>query len=336
MQPRVTTLKTNRKEWTPQQLLEQWRLHLQGRDRSAGTIKKYTQAVTHFCAWYEQEEHALLTLSALTPIALIGYRNELQHEQHKSISTINLRISALRASCSWMTEQGYLAADPAAHVKLIGGEESSKRSGLKSAQVNALLRQAQVSRDKERNYAIVQVLLQTGIRLSECAALTFEDITFSERSGLLLVRAGKGNKARSVPLNASAREALASYVAPRLGIEKPSLKAVATRWPKPKSPEAHEPIFLSQKGGALTTSAMGQLIADLVKAAGELVPEETSAHTLRHTFARSYLAQYPGDVVGLATLLGHSSLDTTRLYSQPEVAQLATRVEQLALNAYSG
>ena len=336
MQPRVTPLKTDRKEWTSQQLLEQWRQYLQGKDRSAGTIRKYTQAVAHFCAWYEQEEHAPLILSTLTPIALIGYRNELQHEQHKSISTINLHISALRAWCGWLTEQGYLAADPAAHVKLVGGEASSSRKGLKSTQVNALLRQAQLSRDRERNYAIVQVLLQTGIRLSECAALTFEDITFGERSGLLLVRAGKGNKARSVPVNASAREAIAAYVAPRLGIEKPSVKAVTAKWPKSKSSEAHEPIFLSQKGGALTTSAMGQMIADLVKDAGAIVPEETSAHTLRHTFARSYLAQYPGDVVGLATLLGHSSLDTTRLYSQPSVEQLAQRVDQLNINAYSG
>ncbi len=335
MQPHVTPLKTDRKEWTPQQLLELWCQYLQGKDRSAGTIRKYTQAVAHFCAWYEQEEHAPLTLSALTPIALIGYRNELQHEQHKSISTINLHMSALRAWCGWMTEQGYLAADPAAHVKLVGGEASSSRTGLKSAQINALLRQAQISRDPGRNYAIVQVLLQTGLRLSECAALTFEDITFGERSGLLRVRAGKGNKARSVPLNASAREAIAVYVAPRLGVEKPSLKVVAARWPKPKSPQSFEPLWLSQKGGMLTTSAMGQMIAELVKAAGELVPEETSAHTLRHTFARSYLAQYPGDVVGLATLLGHSSLDTTRLYSQPDVSQLATRVEQLTLNAYS-
>lgn len=336
MQARVTTLKTDWKEWTPQHLLEQWCQYLQGKDRSAGTIKKYTQVVAHFCTWYEQEEHAPLALPSLTPIALIGYRNELQHEQHKSISTINLHISALRAWCGWITEQGYLAADPAAHVKLVGGEASSSRTGLKSAQINALLRQAQISRDKERNYAIVQVLLQTGIRLSECAALTFEVINFSERSGLLRVRAGKGNKARSVPLNASAREAIAVYVAPRLGVEKPSIKVVAARWPKPKSSQSFEPLWLSQKGGMLTTSAMGQMIAELVKAAGELVPEETSAHTLRHTFARSYLAQYPGNVVGLASLLGHSSLDTTRLYSQPEVSQLATRVEQLSLNAYSG
>jgi site-specific recombinase XerD len=245
-------------------------------------------------------------------------------------------VSALRTWCGWLNEQGYLAADPAAHVKLVGGEASSPRKGLKSAQVNALLRQAQLSRDRERNYAIVQVLLQTGIRLSECAALTFEDITIGERSGLLRVRAGKGNKARSVPANASAREAIAAYVALRMGLEKTSMKAVAKGWPKPKTSEAYEPIFLSQKGGALTTSAMGQMIADLVKAAGALVPEETSAHTLRHTFARSYLAQYPGDVVGLATILGHNSLDTTRLYSQPEVSQLATRVERLEINAYSG
>ncbi|MHB8600215.1 MAG: tyrosine-type recombinase/integrase [Ktedonobacteraceae bacterium] len=335
MQPHETTPKTDRKERTPQQLFEQWRQYLQEKDRSAGTVRKYTQAVASFCAWYEQEEHAPLTLSALTPIALIGYRNALQHDQHKSTNTVNLHISALRAWCGWMTEQSYVAADPAAHIKLVGGEASSSRTGLKSTQINALLRQAQVSRDKERNYTIVQVLLQTGIRLNECATLTFEDITFGERSGLLRVRAGKGNKSRSIPLNASAREAIAAYVAPRLGIEKLSLKAVTARWPKPKSPQSFEPLWLSQKGGMLTTSAMGQMIAELVKAAGELVPQKTSAHTLRHTFARSYLSQYPGDVVGLATLLGHSSLDTTRLYSQPEVSQLAIRVEQLNINAYA-
>jgi site-specific recombinase XerD len=199
-----------------------------------------------------------------------------------------------------------------------------------------LLRQAQLSRESERNYAIIQVLLQTGIRLSECSALTFTDITFGERSGVLRVHKGKGNKVRSVPLNASAREAIAVYVAPRLSIEKPSLKTVAAKWPRPTSVEALAPLWLSQKGGKLSTSAMGQMIAELVKDAGDLVPEETSAHSLRHTFARNYLAQYTDDLVGLATLLGHSSLETTRLYSQPSLHQLARRVEQLKSNAYSG
>jgi site-specific recombinase XerD len=332
---RVISLKTDRHDQMPPLLLEDWRRFLHEHDRARGTIKKYTQAVAHFLAWYEQEERMPLQLAALTPIALIGYRNHLQHEQHKSISTINLRISALRTWCAWLVDEGYLPLDPAARVKLLGGETGSKREGLEPSQINALLRQAQISRDPARNYAIVQVLFQTGIRLSECSGLTFGDITFGERSGLLLVRAGKGNKVRSVPLNASAREALSTYVAPRLGVGKPSIKAISSQWPNPRSEQAHSPIFESQKGGALTTSAMGQMIDDLVTAAGELVPQKTSAHTLRHTFAHHYLAQYPGDVVGLATLLGHSSLDTTRLYSQPTVSQLSTRVEQLKINAYA-
>lgn len=91
----------------------------------------------------------------------------------------------------------------------------------------------------------MQILLQAGLRLSECAALTFEDITFGERSGIVRVRAGKGNKALAVPLNASAREALAAYVSPRLGLDKATLKEAASSWPKPTSREAHEPIFLS-------------------------------------------------------------------------------------------
>jgi site-specific recombinase XerD len=177
----VTTLKTDRKAWTPRELLDLWHRHLEEKDRSAGTVTKYTQAATHFLAWYEQEEHAPLTLEALTPIALIGYRNELHHAQHKSISTINLRISALRAWCGWMTEQGYLVADPAAHVKLIGGEGSSKRSGLKSAQVNALLRQVQESRDKERNYAIVQVLMQLYRMVFGCQPLSPSILVSQER-----------------------------------------------------------------------------------------------------------------------------------------------------------
>src|SRR6266699_785098 len=151
-------MNTERMEWIPQELLDRWQQPLQEHDRSAGTVKKYTQAVARFLTWYEAEEQAPLQFSALTPIALIGYRNHLRHEQHKSISTINLQVSALRAWCGWMTEPGYLAADPAAHVKLVGGEAASSRKGLKSAQVNALLRQAQLSRDPARNYAIVQVL----------------------------------------------------------------------------------------------------------------------------------------------------------------------------------
>ena len=81
---------------------------------------------------------------------------------------------------------------------------------------------------------------------------------------------------------------------------------------------------------------MRQMIDVLVRDAASraLVPAQTSAHTLRHTFARNYLAEHPGDIVGLASLLGHTSLDTTRIYSQPTIEQLSARIEQLSQNAY--
>ena len=64
------------------------------------------------------------------------------------------------------------------------------------------------------------------------------------------------------------------------------------------------------------------------------MPQEITPHTLRHTFATRYLKDHPGDLVGLAALLGHSSLETTRISVQPTAHDLAQRVEQTRLNAY--
>ncbi len=82
---------------------------------------------------------------------------------------------------------------------------------------------------------------------------------------------------------------------------------------------------------------MRRAIDSLVRAASArgVLPGEASAHTLRHTFAMFYLRDNPGDLVGLATLLRHSSLDTTRIYGLPTAEILAARVDKLSLNAYA-
>jgi site-specific recombinase XerD len=166
------------------------------------------------------------------------------------------------------------------------------------------------------------------MRIGECTAVTWGDIRFGEKQGQVLIRRGKGNKARNIPLNTSARTALAAYVAPLLQVE-PTLKAVARAW----SSHPNGPLWISQKGGPLSVSAIGRMIDELVRSSRGL-PEEASAHWLRHTFATRYLATHPGDLVGLARLLGHTSLDTTGIYVQPTEEQLAQAVEELDLNAY--
>ena len=324
----ITRLHQQHQDQPLSDIVARWQHDLAQGDYAAGTITKYGQSIRGFLHWYAQQEQTELTLDCLTPIVLVSYRRHLQHEAHLAASTINLRVNALRAWCLWLVDQGYLSNNPAARFRLVEHQPLSKREGLTAPQVNALLRAAERSRHRIRNYAIVQLLVQTGVRIDECTALTCEDITFGERSGMLRVRAGKGNKVREVPLNASARTALAAYIAPRLQV-KPDLKAVASEWTT-----LHGPLWRSQKGKELSTGALGHMIGGLVRQAGARVPQTTSAHTLRHTFARNYLSQYPGDIVGLAALLGHSSLDTTRLYGEPTVSQLAQRVEQLDSNAY--
>ncbi len=218
----------------------------------------------------------------------------------------------------------------------MGRQAQPAPKGLNDRQVNALLREASRSRHPARAYALLQVLLQTGMRIGECAALDYEDIAFGERGGVVTVRAGKGNKARSVPLNSSARQALAGYTAPTLGVE-PTVRAVAPAWLRRRRGVEGTPLWGSQKGGRLSVQAMRRVIDFLVRdcSAQGLLPEVAGAHTLRHTFATFYLKDNPGDLLGLATLLGHSSLDTTRIYGQPTGEMLASRVDRLSLNAYA-
>jgi integrase len=67
----------------------------------------------------------------------------------------------------------------------------------------------------------------------------------------------------------------------------------------------------------------------------KLLPAGLTPHSLRHTFAKAYLARHPADLVGLARLLGHRSLETTRIYLEPTAMELAARVEALELNTYA-
>ena len=206
---------------------------------------------------------------------------------------------------------------------------------LSDRELNALLRAARASRYGQRNYAICQLLLQTGMRLGECQALRWQDIEYTERKGSVLIRAGKGNKARSVPLNGSARAALAEYAARQLGCSAEA-KAVAKTWAGLAQEQKQQPLWLSQKGEKLSASAMGRMFATLVNdcAARGLMPADTTPHSLRHSFAHRYLERNPGDLIGLARILGHESLETTRVYLRLTVDDLAQRMEQMSINAY--
>jgi Phage integrase family len=86
------------------------------------------------------------------------------------------------------------------------------------------------------------------------------------------------------------------------------------------------PVFLSESGAGLSLRSMQALIANLARRAN--IAHAVSAHTCRHTFALNFLKQHPGKLVELAVLLGHDSVETTAVYTQPSAEEMADDLER--------
>jgi site-specific recombinase XerD len=154
--------------------------------------------------------------------------------------------------------------------------------------------------------AVIQTLLGTGLRISELVALTVSDLEITPRKGTLYVRQGKGSKAREIPLGARTRRALLNYLEERGGSNSRRL-------------------FLGQRG-PLNEPGISYLVS---KYAYQALLEEVTPHSLRHSFAKNLIdAATPLDQV--ATLLGHASLDTTKIYIRPSKQDLERAVRRAA------
>jgi integrase/recombinase XerC len=180
---------------------------------------------------------------------------------------------------------------------------------LNVEQQRVLLQAAEESTARDR--AIVALLLFTGLRLSEAAALRLADVRISARKGLVVVRSGKGDAYREVELNALVRAMLDEWVAQRAKIAQ----------------EGETSFFVSRSGSALSSRSV-DLAVRRVAARARL---ELSAHVLRHTFVTG-LVRAGNDLVLVAELAGHRRLETTRRYSLPSKADRQKAVSDLEID----
>ena len=160
-----------------------------------------------------------------------------------------------------------------------------------------------------RDRAIARLLFYTAIRLGECAALSLDDVRVSARKGILVIRSGKGDTYREVPLNTEVREALRLW-----------LKERTRRFPQTSDPA----VFLGPKGKRLSARAIDLIIRKI----GANAHLELSAHVLRHTCLTN-LVRHGNDLVLVAEIAGHKRLETTRRYSLPSVEDRMVAMEKL-------
>lgn len=151
-----------------------------------------------------------------------------------------------------------------------------------------------------------------GLRVAEVAALDTDDVVTTARKGKVIVRQGKGDAYREVPLHASARGAVADWVKERRGCR--GVEATA--------------LLLNRRGGRLSARSVGQVVTTLGEHAGI---EGLSTHVLRHSFGTNLVRQGT-DVVLVAELMGHRRLDTTRRYALPSAADRQRAVDALPVD----
>lgn len=151
-----------------------------------------------------------------------------------------------------------------------------------------------------RDYLIIEVFYQTGMRRSEMAQLSEHDIDF-ERN-VIKVR-GKGNKERFIPFHATLHQRLNDY----LQIKKQQIESPA------------EALFVNTKGKPLTANMIYQIVNRLLKQFTSLT--KTSPHVLRHTFA-THLLNNGASLIAIRELLGHSNLAATEIYTHNSIDQL--------------
>jgi integrase/recombinase XerD len=166
-----------------------------------------------------------------------------------------------------------------------------------------------------RLHCLLEVLYATGLRVSELVSLP---LSAARRDARMIVVRGKGNKERLVPLNEASRQATADYLA-AMEAQKPEQKknAPASKWLFPSFGES----------GHLTRQHFARDLKELAAASG-LAPRLVSPHVLRHAFA-SHLLHNGADLRIVQTLLGHTDISTTQIYTHVVEERLKSLVRDL-------
>jgi integrase/recombinase XerD len=285
------------------------------------TLDAYRRDLTDFSEFLGRSGQ---TFAGAETEMLRDYLADLDTRGFKS-SSVARRLSAIRHLFRFLLNERIRSDDPAA---ILSGPKRGRGlpKVLSIADVDRLLvRAKEFSTAPEaspqqrlrgiRLYCLLEVLYATGLRVSELVSLP---LSASRRDARMIVVRGKGNKERLVPLNEASRQAMADYLA-AIEALKPEKKknAAASKWLFPSFGES----------GHLTRQHFARDLKELASAAG-IAPQLVSPHVLRHAFA-SHLLHNGADLRIVQTLLGHTDISTTQIYTHVVEERLKSLVRDL-------
>ncbi len=258
---------------------------LHGKNRSIATIRAYRTDVLQFIIWLHENNLVISNPKQVDKMDITEYLATLAARKVSGTSRAR-KVAAIREYFRYCEEHGLITRSPATTIE-VPKREQKARTYLQPSEYTKML---SLAGSNVRDYAILQVFLQTGVRVSELCNLRLDDVNFEGRA--LLVRAGKGGGAREIELEKKVLHALKNYLAAR-----------------PRILDDH--LFLNRDGEPLGERGVRKLVVKYVNAAQ--ITKKASCHSLRHTFA-TYKAQRGVSSFRLKEWLGHRNLNTTEIY----------------------
>jgi len=220
--------------------------------------------------------------------------------------------TALRGFFGFLLNEGLLKEDPAARLEQPKLPRRLPGDVISVEQVQSLLAAAEIRKPLGRmDRTLLEVLYATGVRRGEICSLDLRDMDLQERT--LVVRHGKGNKARKLPLARSCANSLTAY----LQETRPKLCK--------SHPDSLDALFLTRNGRRIDASAVVRSLARLKKRAK--LTDRLTAHTLRRTFA-THLLKNGVSLRHIQLLLGHENLATTAIYLSLDLEDLRRELLQ--------
>lgn len=273
--------------------------------KSDNTRKTYIKEIELFNEWLEGTG---TDISNFSRIDVQHYINWLT-SKNRSAATINKKYRALVHYCRFTNQVEHVK-----DIRVVKPQNLNQIApkSLKRNEKNQMLREVARSGNK-RNYALIVLLVNTGLRVNECSSLKLINLfDISEKKGFLRVE-GKGEKERIVPLNSDVRYALNEYLKER-SIDIFNLNSMSKE-------TLQQPLFLSNFNKPLSV----RRIQDIVEVHGKTHP-----HTLRHTFATELVREHKEDPILVAQILGHSNLSTIQRYTKATEEEMLNAVEKMA------
>lgn len=274
-------------------------------EKSPATIRSYLMSCKRFAEAIQTKYNRPVFLEQVLEKDIEEFLYDLKVNKGYKPASINVTLNGLRNLFKYAMKNKFVEQDPTAYVDAVKNHKA-RRDFLTSEEIQLLLS----TMKHEVGNLVVRTLAFTGLRISECLALTFDDIDFDKNR--VYVRKGKGNKPREIPLSEALKPYLLQY--------KNGTRRFIT---------SSDTFFATQKTGKISPVYINRLLKE---AATELKWEKNvTCHTLRHSFASKLVKNGTG-LPTVATLLGHADFRTvTAVYVHIDESDLQDAVNQLNL-----